>query len=72
MYFENLDAALQMNGHGIYVWPAYAVCIVVIVLLLLVPIRRHKRTLAQLAGELKRSNPRPRTDNHTDPLGGEP
>jgi heme exporter protein D len=55
MYFDSLQAALNMDGHGMYVWPAYAVSTLVIVLLLLAPLRRRKRTLAQLAGEAKRN-----------------
>jgi heme exporter protein D len=55
MYFESFNAALTMDGHGGYVWTAYLVSTSVIVLLLIAPLRRRKRTLAQLAGELKRN-----------------
>jgi heme exporter protein D len=67
MYFDNLHAVLAMGGHGIYVWTAYLVSTSVIVLLLLAPLRRRKRTLAQLAGELKRNR-----DPRENRLVGEP
>lgn len=55
MYFDSFQALLTMNGHGIYVWPAYLVTIVVITALLIAPTRRRSRVLRQLAGELKRA-----------------
>lgn len=54
MYFENLTSLLQMDGHGIYVWPAYLVTICMIILLLVLPIRRRKRALQQVANEIRR------------------
>ncbi len=57
MYFDSLGAALQMNGHGGYVWAAYGITLVVLVALLAVPLRRQNRFLKQLAGELKRQPP---------------
>ena len=54
MYFDSFQALLTMNGHGIYVWPAYLITIVVITALLIAPVRRRGRVLRQLAGELKR------------------
>lgn len=55
MYFDSLHALLVMEGHGAYVWSAYLVTILVIVAVLIAPVRRRKRFLLQLAGELKRS-----------------
>ena len=55
MYFDSLDALLQMDGHGAYVWSAYAITLVVIVFMLLLPARRKKRFLRQLSAELRRS-----------------
>ena len=40
MYFDNLQAALDMGGHGPYVWSAYVLTFVVIALLLLAPFQR--------------------------------
>ena len=55
MYFDNLQALLFMEGHGIYVWPAYALAAVVIAVVLIAPLRRRKRLLAQLAAELRQT-----------------
>ena len=59
MYFDSVSAALTMDGHGVFVWTAYAVTTVVILSLLLVPGRRQRRLLRQLAGELRRSESGP-------------
>ena len=55
MYFDSLHALLTMDGHGVYVWSAYLVTIVVIATTLLAPRYRRKRLLQQLAAELKRT-----------------
>jgi heme exporter protein D len=55
MYFDSFQALLSMNGHGIYVWPAYLITIVVIMAVLIAPVRRRNRLLAQLAAELRRT-----------------
>lgn len=55
MYFDNLHEVLTMGGHGGYVWIAYAVTSVVLALVLVAPVRRRKRVLLQLAGELRRA-----------------
>ena len=55
MYFDSLHSLLIMDGHGVYVWTAYLVTIVLIAAVLLAPLRRRKRLLLQLAAELKRA-----------------
>jgi heme exporter protein D len=59
MYFDSLQALLTMDGHGGYVWAAYLIAAAVILGILVTPIRRRKRILMQLAGELKRSQGSP-------------
>jgi heme exporter protein D len=54
MYFDNLNEAIAMGGHGGFVWSAYGICLAVVVFILLAPRRRQKRFLRQLAGEQKR------------------
>ena len=54
MYFDSLGAILHMDGHGSYVWSAYIITLIVLAMLLLAPRRRQRRTLQQLAGELRR------------------
>ncbi len=54
MYFESLSAALNMDGHGVYVWSAYVISLVVLAMVLIRPIRREKAFIQQLRGALKR------------------
>ncbi|MDH4042251.1 MAG: heme exporter protein CcmD [Gammaproteobacteria bacterium] len=54
MYFDSLSAALSMDGHGPYVWSAYAICLVVVALILLAPRRRRRNILRRLSAEQKR------------------
>jgi heme exporter protein D len=54
MYFDSLSAALNMDGHGIYVWAVALVAVVIISSLIILPLRRERVFLRQLAGELKR------------------
>jgi len=54
MYFESISAALQMDGHGGYVWSAYAITLVVIGIVLFLPLRREKAFIRQMQGTLRR------------------
>ena len=54
MYFDSISAALQMDGHGIYVWSAYFITGLVVALVLTLPLRREKAFIKQLQGTLKR------------------
>ena len=59
MYFDSLQSVLFMDGHGVYVWAAYLVTLLVIVAVLSVPVRRSKRLLGQLAAETRRAQGAP-------------
>lgn len=61
MYFENLADLLQMDGHGAYVWSAYAIVVLVVIALLVAPRRRAARQIRQLTGELRRQQGAPST-----------
>ena len=54
MYFDSVEAALSMAGHGGYVWSAYTISLLVVALILLAPRRRQRKFLRRLAGEQKR------------------
>ena len=54
MYFDSLRAALLMEGHGAFVWSAYAMSSLVIAVLLIVPLRRRRALLNRLASESRR------------------
>ena len=54
MYFDSIDALLYMDGHGGFVWGAYGITLLVLLLLVIAPMRRQRRLLTELAGELRR------------------
>jgi len=56
MYFDSLASALQMDGHGGYVWSAYIITVLVVSFLVILPIRKEKQLIRQLQGALKRQN----------------
>jgi len=47
-----------MGGYGIYLWPSYAVFVVVLAIDALAPRLRRRRVLAELRGKLKRRQSR--------------
>ena len=54
VYFDSVAAAIAMDGHGVFVWSAYLIACVAIALLLILPRRRERKLLRQLAGDLRR------------------
>ena len=55
MYFDSLSAALQMDGHGAFVWAAYVITLTVIAIMFLVPSRRARLLLVQLRADRRRA-----------------
>jgi len=53
-YFESWSEFVQMNGHGPYVWAAYAITWLVLSYLVLSPWVRKRRWLAAESNRLKR------------------
>lgn len=54
MQFDSLVAALDMNGHGGYVWSVYLIAVLVVVFLLLGPVLRSRSIILQRRGQLRR------------------
>ncbi len=54
MYFDNFTALLHMDGHGFYVWLAYAVALCVILGLLLIPGMQKRRFVRAYRQTIKR------------------
>ena len=54
MYFDSLQAALSMEGHGSFVWVAYLITLLIISAILLLPALRRRRLLRRVATELAR------------------
>ena len=59
MYFDSVAAMMTMDGHGAYVWSAYAITLVVVIALLVMPLRRQRRLMIELSGELRRDRGSP-------------
>lgn len=56
MYFDSLQAALAMDGHGGFVWAAYGITLAVLALMLALPARRERRLRRDLSGAFKRND----------------
>ncbi|HEV7489617.1 MAG TPA: heme exporter protein CcmD [Rhodanobacteraceae bacterium] len=50
-----------MGGYGTYIWPSYAVFLIVLAIDAIAPRLRRKRVLAELRGKLKRRQARETT-----------
>lgn len=62
MQFSNLSEVIQMGGHGVYVWSAYAVSLLALVCLTYLPRRKQKRILDRVAQQQKLAA---RRDSHS-------
>ena len=65
MYFDRLQAVLYMEGHGPFVWAAYGITLAVLLTMLVLPKRRSRAQLQQLAGELRRQQGAPSAREET-------
>jgi len=52
---------LAMGGYGTYIWPAYAVFLIVLAIDAIAPRLRRKRVLAEIRGKLRRRQARDAT-----------
>ena len=52
---------LAMGGYGAYLWPSYAVFVIVLAIDAIAPRIRRKRVLAEIRGKLKRRTARETT-----------
>jgi heme exporter protein D len=64
-----VSAFFAMGGYAAYVWPAYAVFLIVLVADWLAPGRRRRRLLRELRGRLARQGARRRQDAAPPPTG---
>jgi heme exporter protein D len=60
MYFESLHDALNMNGHGAFVWGAYAITLGVLAGLVYVPLNRTRQFLREQRRHARREESRAR------------
>lgn len=54
MHFDSLADFLAMGGHGLYVWLAYSIALVIVVFNIASPILRKKQFMADYRKRLKR------------------
>lgn len=54
MYFESLAAALHMDGHGVYVWLAYALTALPLFVMVWVPFKRVRQHWRWIQAEQRR------------------
>lgn len=59
-----MNEFLAMGGYAAYVWPAYAIFLVVLLADALAPVLRRRRVLRELRGRLARQSAR--QQRHTD------
>ena len=54
MYFESLAAVWHMDGHGFYVWLAYALTALPLVIMVWLPLKRMRQHWRWLQAEQRR------------------
>lgn len=54
MYFDSLSEFLNMGGHALYVWTAFAISLLLMLLNILLPWWSLKATRLQLQRQLRR------------------
>ncbi|WP_257276005.1 MULTISPECIES: heme exporter protein CcmD [unclassified Endozoicomonas] len=58
MYFENLASLIHMGGHGVYVWSAYGMGLLIIVYNIVSPLRFRERIVSQIQRQVRSSQSR--------------
>ena len=54
MYFETVGDFIAMGGHGPYVWGAYIITLVVMLLLVFTPLMHHRRLIREGRARVRR------------------
>ena len=55
MYFESLAEVWHMDGHGFYVWLAYTLTVLPLVIMVWLPLKRIRQHWRWLQAEQRRS-----------------
>ncbi|WP_257295381.1 heme exporter protein CcmD [Endozoicomonas sp. YOMI1] len=53
MYFDSWSGFLAMEGHGLYVWSAYAIALAVIAYNLIAPLMAKRRVIVQVRRQVR-------------------
>lgn len=51
MHFSFFNQFISMGGYAIYVWPAYGITALVLLINLILPLRRKRKVLQALASK---------------------
>ena len=54
MYFDSFDAFLTMGKHGVYVWSAYGLAIVLLTINVIAPLLNRRKVVAKQQARLRR------------------
>lgn len=54
MYFENISALMAMDGHGVFVWAAVLISILLMLSQIVIPLQRTRRFFIQQRMQLRR------------------
>jgi len=55
----NLNEFFNMGGYGFYVWSSYGIALVVLLLNIILPVRQHRKLLADIALRARRAGRKP-------------
>jgi len=58
MYFESIEALLNMSGHGVYVWSSVAVTLAAMLWLVSAPLLNHRALLKEVNRDIQRQQDR--------------
>jgi len=58
MYFDNIEALLYMNGHGVYVWSSVAVTGAAMLWLVIAPLFKQRALLNEVRRDIQRQHDR--------------
>jgi heme exporter protein D len=58
MYFNSVADLLAMDGHGVYVWSAVAITLVVMAWVLVAPLISRRQLLRDVARDIQRESQR--------------
>lgn len=53
MYFDSIQQLIFMDGHGIYVWSAFSISLVVMIGLMIKPLRQKKQAFKNIQLQIK-------------------
>ena len=54
MEFDSFSALVAMGKHGPFVWSAYGICLLVLAINVILPVRRKKQIIQDITRRVKR------------------